>query len=143
MPDDRDTLRCADCGYRLRGTAGKSCPECGADVEESRQRVAAALPHRDYHAELHWTNIGAIFLPLAVVLVVFVLIRGVGLPDLAVTAALLSILSLVFAPILALVTMPWRGVYDNATSFGLRWRMLALGTEWGLLIALTLLVVLG
>ncbi len=136
LDNDRDALRCAGCGYRLRGSRADHCPECGLSVDDTHAQLRGFAHHRNYSAELHRANVACVLLPSAVMVATFAMMRGLGIGELAWTAALLSVLAVVFSPIAALLTMPWRGVYDDAAAYGLRWRLVLLAVQWAALLGI-------
>lgn len=140
--DDRSTLRCVGCGYRLRGTTADRCPECGMSVAESREKLRGFPPNRNYTAELHAANVACIVLPAVIIAATFITMRFVVVHELAWTAALLSVTAVVFSPIAALVTMPWRGVYEDATKYRLAWRIMLLAVQWTVLLGVGLAALL-
>ncbi|MEM1444885.1 MAG: hypothetical protein AAGF84_02425 [Planctomycetota bacterium] len=136
--ESREALRCVGCGYRLRGTTADHCPECGLSVEQTRAKLRGFPPSRNYTAELHRVNVACIVLPTVIITATFVMMRLLGIHELAWTAALLSVLAVVFSPIAALVTMPWRSVYEDATAYRLRWRITLLAAQWLVLLGIGL-----
>ncbi|MEM8781996.1 MAG: hypothetical protein AAGE65_03980 [Planctomycetota bacterium] len=114
----------------MRGTRSDHCPECGLSLQETHAKLRGFPPNRNYTAELHRANVACIVLPTVIIVVTFVIMRGLGIDELAWTAALLSVTAVVFSPIAALVTMPWRGVYEDAAAYGLAWRLTLLTGQW-------------
>lgn len=49
-PDESAGLRCALCGYDLRGLPGDICPECGREFDRSPR--AAAAPDRSFQVSV-------------------------------------------------------------------------------------------
>jgi hypothetical protein len=131
---DRARLRCVHCRYALRGSVGASCPECGTPVEASWesavQVVHARLRPVRYGNGLHRVNLLLCLLPAMVVTAIAGLFVLTGLPELALLAAAWSVTSVTFAPILALITMPYRGSYEDAEDFSLRGRGVLLLAVW-------------
>ncbi len=144
----RAALRCVECGYRLRGTTGDACPECGFSVAASRReydRLHFGLEERPlwFAPRFRAINLVMILLPSAVAVAVFLALRLTGFGPVAQTAAVLSVLAVVFSPILALLTMPWRGVYEDGAQHGLAWRLGLLAVQWALLLWAAAWVVWG
>lgn len=105
-------------------------------VDETRDKLADFPPDRHYTAELHRTNVACIALPTVIIAAAFAMMQFLGIVELAWTAALLSVLAVVLSPIAALVTMPWRGVYENAPAYGVAWRLVLLAAPWAVLLAI-------